>query len=155
MHRPMRRPERALEPQQAEQFVREHQVARLATVSPDGWPYVVTVNYAYSDGSFIIHSAPVGHKVENLVAEPRVCLEVAEVGATRPGPSPCAYSVSYTSVVAFGRARLATGAERHQLLEQLARALAGDEVRLEPGVDSGVAVIVVEVEAMTGKRSPG
>jgi nitroimidazol reductase NimA-like FMN-containing flavoprotein (pyridoxamine 5'-phosphate oxidase superfamily) len=54
---------------------------RLATVGPDGWPYIVPLLYIVRDGEIWIHNAGVrGHLRVNVDHEARVCFEVDEPG---------------------------------------------------------------------------
>ena len=54
---------------------------RLATIGPDGWPYIVPLLYVWRDDEIWVHNtrAP-GHLRANVEHEPRVCFEVDEPG---------------------------------------------------------------------------
>jgi nitroimidazol reductase NimA-like FMN-containing flavoprotein (pyridoxamine 5'-phosphate oxidase superfamily) len=81
---------------------------RLATVGPDGWPYIVPLLYIVRDGEIWIHNAGVrGHLRVNVDHEARVCFEVDEPGEVFAyGRFECDTSVEYRSVVIFGRIRV-------------------------------------------------
>lgn len=64
------------------EFLRSQRIARLATVSPRGWPQVVPVMYELlDDGGFEFDAD--GAKLRNLVAEPRAALVVDAMGPKR------------------------------------------------------------------------
>lgn len=108
---------------EAWEILRRAPVGHLGTVGPDGWPYVVPVFFVVVDGTIYLHSARSGHKLDNLRANPRVCLQVEElVGLVRPPHSPCEASAYYRSVVVFGTARtVEAGEERAAALRELVR----------------------------------
>ena len=57
------------------EFIRGQRIARLATVSPAGWPHVVPVMYVL-DGEGVFEFDVDGVKLRNLAAEPRAALVV-------------------------------------------------------------------------------
>ena len=64
------------------EFLRSQRIARLATVSPRGWPHVMPVMYALTeDGAFEFDAD--GAKLRNLAAEPRAALVVDTMGPRR------------------------------------------------------------------------
>lgn len=80
-------------------------VGRLATVSPDGTPYMVPVNYVFREDRIYIHCAIEGMKLANIRANPAVCFEVDEVIELRVVPEkPCKSDTYYRSVIAMGKA---------------------------------------------------
>ena len=52
------------------------QVGTIATINKDGTPYCVPVHFVYADGKIYIHGLPAGQKIDNLIANPNVCLSV-------------------------------------------------------------------------------
>jgi len=58
-----------------EEILRENQVGRLAT-AVDGRPYVVPMNFVYTNGSIFLHTHRDGKKVKDIQRNPRVCFEV-------------------------------------------------------------------------------
>lgn len=88
-----------------DRFLERSAVAHFATVSANGDPYVVPNLFIYADGRIFWHTSLAGHFRSNVTARPRVCFEVAEIGAVFPyGEFECDSSVSYTSVIGFGSA---------------------------------------------------
>ncbi len=150
----MRRHEKSMERPDIEAFLEDQVVAHLATRGEDGQPYVVPLNYAYRPGRFIFHSAREGRKIRNILADPRVCVEVSVMHRVKEAESSCDHSVSYTSAVAVGRARVLSGDQAQEALQALADRFAPQAPALDSTAARGVAVIEVEVEHLTGKHSP-
>lgn len=63
------------------EFLGSQRIGRLATVSPAGWPHVVPVMYALTDGGFEFDAD--GVKLRNLEQEPRAALVVDTMGPRR------------------------------------------------------------------------
>ena len=78
---------------------------RLATVGIDGAPYCTTLLYVWMDGCIHMHgTGERGHLRANIEHEARACFAIDEPGEVFDyGRFECDSTVSYASVVAFGR----------------------------------------------------
>ncbi|WP_179137064.1 pyridoxamine 5'-phosphate oxidase family protein [Candidatus Entotheonella palauensis] len=56
-------------------------ILKLATLTPDGWPYIVPVWYIYDGGAFTILARPKNRWVAYVESDPRVSLCIDTVGA--------------------------------------------------------------------------
>jgi pyridoxamine 5'-phosphate oxidase family protein len=65
------------------EFLRSQRLARLATVSPSGWPQVVPVMYELTEDGRGFEFDADGVKLRNLTAEPRAALVVDGMGPKR------------------------------------------------------------------------
>jgi len=63
-------------------FLRSQRLARVATVSPSGWPHVVPVMYTMNDDGSLDFDVD-GVKLRNLTAEPRAAMVVDAMGPKR------------------------------------------------------------------------
>src|SRR5271165_6070253 len=81
---------------------------RTATVGADGYPYVVPNLFIWARSTVCLHTAAYdGHFLTNVRHSDRVCFEVDEPGQIFPyGHVECDTSVSYRSVILFGRIRI-------------------------------------------------
>ena len=104
----LRRAERMMSEEQARQLFQQGFCRRLATVGEDGSPYCVPLLYVVIQGRLYVHNtSDRGHLPANLEHEARVCFEVDEPGEVfNYGRLECDSSVSYRSVIAFGRCGL-------------------------------------------------
>ena len=139
-----------------EAILHECPVGSLATVGPDGAPYVVTVNYVYHDGKIYFHGAPTGKKLAHIAHEPRVCFQVYVVDRIVRAPRAADFGTRYRSVVVHGRARQLTdpAAKRQALMALTARYAGGQPFEPPTAQDvAATAVIEIEIDEMTGKRN--
>jgi nitroimidazol reductase NimA-like FMN-containing flavoprotein (pyridoxamine 5'-phosphate oxidase superfamily) len=132
---------------------------RLGTADPDGWPYVVPLLYVCMDGAIYVHNtrAP-GHLRRNIEHDPRVCFEVDEAGEVFAyGRFECDTSIAYTSVIAFGTARIVTSPdEQTRFFSALMRKYADPSwsrpAEFFPRLDE-ITVYAIRVERLTGKET--
>ena len=127
-------------------------------VSVKDQPYVVPVNFLYSEGKIYFHSASKGQMYEYMKTNPQVCFEVDEIGKTVPNADPCKFSFTYKSVIAFGKVNFVQdSAEKVRILTKLAEKydtekMVNEDVTVDKLGD--VAVGEITIERMTGKSNP-
>ena len=131
------------------------QVGRLATVNPDGTPYITPVHYVYRNQKIYIHGLIRGQKMGNIAANPNVCFEIDrfEKLIFPEEKSPCDVNTQYQSVIITGTARIAEDeklkAEALNLIvEKYTPSLS--EVAFGNSIKS-TAVIEIEMKGMMGK----
>jgi hypothetical protein len=139
-----------------EAILHECPVGSLATVGPNGAPYVVTVNYVYHDGKVYFHGALKGTKMDNIARDPRVCFEAHVMERIVRAPRAMRFGTRYRSVIVRGRARQITdpAAKMEALMALTARYAEGHP--FEPPTEREVAataVVGIEIDEMTGKRN--
>ncbi len=115
MERELRRKDRALPESEAKDLLLNGEYGVLSTVSPDGMPYGVPVNYCYTDNAVYFHCALEGRKFDNLQGNNKVSFCV--VGKTEVLPDK--FATKYESVIAFGEATEVTGDEKQKGLIEL------------------------------------
>ena len=140
-----------------EEILRENQVGRLGT-AVDGRPYVVPMNFVYTNDRIILHTHRDGKKVKDIQRNPRVCFEV-DLAEAMPSEDPCGYSFRYRSVIANGRAEVIEDPRRRVealrlLVEKYApgRGAALTEKRVSRF--KNLVVVEITIDEMVGKRSP-
>jgi len=153
MNRPMRRKERQMPTASAQELFSRAEYGVLSTVAADGQPYGVPVSYAYDGADAIyFHGALVGHKLYNLIHNPRVCFTV--VGYTQALPEQ--FSTIYESAIAFGRADVLDGDEKRLGLRLLAAKYnPTDSPAAEEYIEralSATQVVRIHIEQLTGKH---
>lgn len=151
MERNMRRTDRAISEREAKLILEKGEFGVLSTVSPDGQPYGVPVNYSYSGDVIYFHCAREGHKLENLAANNRVSFCV--VGGAEVLPEQ--FATKYESVIVFGKAFELADDEKHTGLLEIVK-------KYSPGfIDEGLKYIEnaahktrvykIGIESITGK----
>lgn len=145
-----------LDRQQIGSLLDRADVAVLATINADGTPYGTPVHFLYQEGAVYVHGLPAGQKLDNIRANPAVCLTVYEAGdfLLDPAGNPCDTNTSYQSVILQGTASLLTDTEaKKTVLEGLVKkytpSLSGRA--LPENMVKGTAVLKIRVDAATGK----
>jgi nitroimidazol reductase NimA-like FMN-containing flavoprotein (pyridoxamine 5'-phosphate oxidase superfamily) len=98
MTREMRRHERVLDESKTRELLLNGEYGVLSTSSVDGGVYGFPMNYVASYEYIYFHCAMVGHKIDNIKANPLVSFCV--VGKTEV--SPAAFTTAYESIVVSG-----------------------------------------------------
>lgn len=160
----MHRAKRLMPDEQVKDFLRKQKVAHVGTVDANGWPYVTPLVYIYEDSDLLyLHSGDhQGHFLTNLQANPRICVEVAEIGPLHRGqPYACNSALVYTSVVAFGPVQIIHGPDSREkktwFLDRLLTKYGEADWTFEPGYPLIDRIILYEqkMEIVTGKHSSG
>ena len=127
----------------------------LCTVSRDGAPYGVPLNYVVvpDEDALYCHCAPVGRKLRNIAENPRVSFAV--VGWEQLVPE--RFITNFASVMVEGQARLvADGNEKRRALLALCGALAPGQPRRDAVIDrylQSVAIIRIDIFAISGREN--
>jgi uncharacterized protein len=117
MEMKIRRTDRVISESEAKGILEKGEFGVLSTVSLDGQPYGVPLNYSYTGNGIYFHCALDGHKLENLKKNNRVSFCV--VGKTEVLPEK--FATRYESVIVFGEAVEVTGDEKHNGLLEIVR----------------------------------
>jgi uncharacterized protein len=70
------------------------------------FPYVVPLNFIWTNGAVYFHGANQGRKIELLHANPNCCFTVAEEYGTMVSPIPAKTDTAYMSVMLFGEVEI-------------------------------------------------
>ncbi|MBK6006604.1 pyridoxamine 5'-phosphate oxidase family protein [Ramlibacter ginsenosidimutans] len=107
----MRRADKQVTRERSFEMLRAGWCGRLATVAPDGEPYVCPLLFVWRAGEIWFHtSAATGHLRRNLAQNDRACFEIDEPGEVFAyGRFACDTGIAYRSVIAFGRVRVIDG----------------------------------------------
>lgn len=154
--REIRRKDRILDDEAARELLRQGEYGFLGMCSPEGYGYGIPLSFVYrreGDGTEAIyfHSAPEGHKLDAVAANPRVSFCV--VGDTEVMP----YTTAYESVHVFGRiAEVERGSD--EFLESLRELRAKYNPELANDSDTPIlksvprtTVLKLTVEHLSGK----
>jgi uncharacterized protein len=156
---PIRRADKAMPTAAAVAMLAGGLSGRLATVGPDGWPYIVPLLYVWRENEIWVHNAGVrGHLRVNVEHDARVCFEVDEPGEVFAyGRFECDTSVEYRSVVVFGRIRVVEDRAAKVRFFDALMAKYGDPAWQRPAgfyprLDQ-ITLYAIAVERMTGKET--
>lgn len=154
MFREIRRVKRAISIDAAKELLKNNKRAALSVQGDDGYPYTVPINYYYDeeDNRIYFHSARVGHKIESMKKNDKVCFTTWDDGYKEEGD--WAYYVS--SCVVFGKAVLV---EDEALALEKIKKFAMKYYPTEQEADEeiardfkGVQMVAIDIEHISGKK---
>lgn len=157
----MYRAKRLMPEAEMREFLRSHKVAHVGTVDAQGWPYVVPLVYIYEGGDILyLHTGDhQGHFLTNIQHNPRICVEIGEMGPVHRGkPYACNSALVYTSVIAFGGVRIIEDhGKKSWFFDRLMAKYGEAGWTFEPGYPHINRIILYEqkMEIVTGKHSEG
>jgi nitroimidazol reductase NimA-like FMN-containing flavoprotein (pyridoxamine 5'-phosphate oxidase superfamily) len=140
-----------------EEFLHDQEIGRLAT-SLNGKPYVIPINYVYTNGKIIFHSNIEGKKMETIALNPWVCFEVDSY-EKREADKLCNYSYNYVSVVLNGYAKIIDDKEmKLAYFKRFVDKYAIGKGKLLNAEDllnfNKLTLVEINIDSMTGKKSP-
>ena len=106
----------------------------------NGIPYVVPVNYGYSDGCLYVHSAGKGRKIEILRGNNLVSFNIYVDESIRESATACNWTMKYCSVMGTGKAYLLEKQdEKIEALRLIMRHYSAGEYQFDPAAVDRVA----------------
>ncbi|MEK4229351.1 pyridoxamine 5'-phosphate oxidase family protein [Solibacillus sp. FSL H8-0538] len=148
---------------EAYQFLKTAKVAHVATVSADGYPYVIPFVYVYEgEEKLYLHIGNIreSHFWENIKQNPKVSIEISEMGDLLPGKKyACQSALVYTSVVLFGTiTRIEGDARKEWFFDRLLEKYGNPDWKFEREgypVLPKIELFEVQIENITGKLNDG
>jgi len=137
-----------------EEVLRRAKICRIA-MCDEGVPYCVPVIFCYSDGFIYVHSARKGRKIDVLKRNNIVCFETeVDISLIRVG-SPCEWTLAYKSVIGVGKASFVEDREeKRKALNCIIKRYSDEDHEIPDEELDKVEVIRIEIEEMSGKKSP-
>ena len=127
----------------------------LSTISDNGYPYGIAVNYVYHNNCIYFHCSNRGHKLENIAKNNKVSFFINSDITILPGD----FTTHYKSVVIFGHASIVNDKEKRDAI------IAIGEKYSHPHMEEGLkyidkafnafTVVKIEIDHLTGKYSDG
>lgn len=149
----MRRIKQQLTQEECEKILERGRTGVLAVLGDDGYPYIVPINYYYTDGKIYLHCAKSGHKLDAIRSNPKVSFCVVE----RDDILQEKFTTLFKSAVAFGKAEiLADKEEMRSSVTALVEKYCSDfldevPAEVERGFDI-LCMIKINIEHLTGKQ---
>jgi hypothetical protein len=142
-------------------FLQEAKVGHIAT-SWDGQPFLNPSTFWFDEENhqIIFHSNIAGRIRSSIEKNPRVCLEVSELGKLLPSNVALEFSLQYRSVIVFGTARILSDSDEarrglNQLIRKYFPAMtAGKEYRgITDKEMRSTSVYTIKIESWSGKEN--
>lgn len=160
----VRRADRQIEaPEKIQALLEAGRVGFIAT-SVNDQPYINSNLYWYDrqSGRIYFHTAKQGRTRDNILANPSICFSIGEMGQLLPADTALEFSVTYSGVVVFGKARMVDDeVEAEYGLQGLLDKYFPD---LKPGEDyrsitqdelERTSVFAIDIESWSGKQKKG
>lgn len=153
MFRELRRCKQFLSPEEIKTVLLRCTNGVLAFIGDNGYPYAVPLSYVYYNEKIYFHSAKAGHKIESIKRDPRISLAVIDEDAIVSGE----FTSYFTSVIAFGKARIVEGQERIEALRAFVEKYSGDQPQeiKEKNINGCMQshIVAIDIEYLTGKQA--
>jgi len=139
--------------QEMENLLREETIGYLG-LSMDDDPYVVPLNYAYVEGSILVHCAMTGKKLDYLQRNQQVCFTVGrQYGEVRRHAEGDPCHVDSHSVICFGKARNNEDLQkRKKALDTFNRCFQPDAEEISLELAEKCCAVEIKIIEMTGRR---
>jgi nitroimidazol reductase NimA-like FMN-containing flavoprotein (pyridoxamine 5'-phosphate oxidase superfamily) len=136
-----------------EAIILQSDVCRLAMADAAG-PYIVPLNFGFSENSLYFHSAHKGRKMDIIKKNPQVCFEFDLGVRIISGEKACNWGTYFKSVIGFGKAQLVNDTEaKKKALNIIMDHYAGKSFQFSETDVDRVAIIRVDINQMTGKHA--
>ncbi len=136
-----------------EDIILKARVCRLA-LSENGQPYIVPLCFGYKDNIFYFHSAREGKKLDILRSNNNICFEIDIDHELSKEENACDCSMKYKSVIGFGKAVFIEDIEtKRKALDIIMQHYSDGSFEYPVDTIKNTAIIRVEVDSMTGKKS--
>jgi nitroimidazol reductase NimA-like FMN-containing flavoprotein (pyridoxamine 5'-phosphate oxidase superfamily) len=141
---------------QIQHLLERSQAGCLATLNPNGTPYITPIHFIYLENAIFAHGLPKGKKLDNIASNPQVGFCVYEVDKLLLDPEgkPCDTNTKYESVIISGVAKPVDDIkEKGRILKEIVKKytpqLAKNEI--PDNMVKSTAVIRIDVTEITGK----
>ncbi len=136
-------------------IVEECRICHLGLIDDKGM-YIVPLNYGYEyinqRLNLYFHSAHVGRKIDAIINNPNVCIEMDCDHRLIEGEKACDYSFGFKSIIGNGKASIVSDYnEKLKGLSLLMKHETQREFEFDEKMVNQVSVIKVEVNEFTGK----
>lgn len=150
----MRRKEKEItEKNEIEEVIEKALVCRIG-LSDGNMPYIVPLSFGYKDNAIYIHSALKGKKIDILRKNPNICFEFDTDIEIKEAETPCEWGVKFKSVIGFGKAVFIDDpVKKKEALDTIMKHYCDRNFDFPDKTVNGTAVIRVDINSMTGKRS--
>ena len=122
----------------------------------DNQPYVVALNYGFTDSAIYVHSFSKGKKIETLRANPKVSFSVvvdASLITPPDGTLGCDFSMRFRSVIGFGTATILSDPEEvRRGLDIIVAHYSPGHRTYDPKVLAVTSVVRIDIDSLTAMR---
>ncbi|MCH5300415.1 MAG: pyridoxamine 5'-phosphate oxidase family protein [Ruminococcus sp.] len=137
------------------EIINSCKVLRLGVMSEEG-VYIVPVNFGYDlindEFCFYIHCATEGKKINCIIQNSNVCVEMDCNHRILEGEKACNYSYFYSSIIANGKAKiLKNDDEKLKGLKLIMKHQTGKDFEIDKNAVKFVSIIKITAESISAK----
>ena len=150
MFRKMRRINKLMDIELTKEILKNGIDGIFGSISENGYPYTVPVNYIYYNDKIYFHSAIEGHKIDNITQNNKVSFTVISKNEILEEK----FTTEYQSVIVFGTAKL-IGPDKEVLLELIRKYSTPYMHKAEEYIKKhkeATQIVEITIEHMTGKQ---
>lgn len=150
----MRRKERQINDTASikEIFEQEH-ICRIALFD-DEFPYIVSMNYAYSENALYLHCAKEGHKINLIQKNPNVAFSIEQAHEIITDEVSCKWTTKYRSLVGKGQIEILHDREdKRKGLDTIMQQHGKMENHYPDKAIDNLLVLKLNIVSCTGKQS--
>ncbi|AYD39960.1 pyridoxamine 5'-phosphate oxidase family protein [Clostridium fermenticellae] len=154
MFREMRRKDRKIKNDEAFKILKNSTYGILSTISENGYPYGIPINFILFNDSIYFHSALEGHKIDNIAKNSKVSFCV--VGQNQVLSKE--FSTKYESVIIFGKAvNVSDDDEKNKILLEILNKYSPDYIKegkeYIKNASKATKIIKINIEHISGKSN--
>lgn len=122
--------------------------------SDDEYPYIVPMNYGFSNHALYFHCALDGKKIELIKQNNKVCFEIEKSHEIIPDDVSCKWTTKYQSIIGFGEIEIvnSTG-EKKKGLDIIMTQHGKKNNAYNENAIKKVNVLKLQIKRLTGKQS--
>lgn len=137
-----------------QKILSKSEICRIALIDGDK-PYIVPLNYGYTDNTIYFHSAPKGKKIELLKRNNKVCFEIEYAAEIVNSDVSCKWSTKYRCLIGYGSIEIITdnGNKKYGLDIIMAHNGKNANNNYEEKLIKNLVILKLKIEKITGKQS--
>ena len=140
--------------QRIQHVFRTAYIMRIA-IQDEEAPYIVPLNFGYSDGHIYFHASKTGKKMDLIMANAKVGFQIDSEVAIIPSGVPCKNSVKFQSIIGTGTISIVEDPEeKRKGLLSLSRQIGNTSEEMDQGAVDQTAVMRLDIVNCTYKQSP-
>ncbi len=151
----MRRKEKEIASmEEIENIIISNNICRIA-LSDNNRPYILPMNYGYSNGHIYLHSAKEGKKLDIIKKNPEVCFEITDSIEIIKSGKVCDFGTRYRSIIGFGKIFEARDFNEKEtgLKAIMERHAKSKEWEFADSILQKLTILRIDIESVTGKKS--
>ena len=140
--------------EEIERIIQKCEVCNVAMVDLEGAPYVIPMNFGYTNDCIYLHSSQNGKKIDILKINNAVCISFSTDHLLRwqSEKVACSYSMKYRSVLAYGKVDFVTEKkEKISALNKIMKQYTDKTYKYSDPSLVEVCVFKVNIEKMEGR----